>query len=232
MRKALAGFAMVALVGGAVWFVAPHPATAQGGGTVEVEVKYNGPAQVEALKVNKDTEQCGKEAKVEKVVVGGNKGLAYAVASVAGAKGEKTGKKAVIDQKGCSFQPHVVAMTPGEIDVLNSDGILHNIHTYSTANPSINKAQPKFKKTMTEKFEKPEFIKVTCDVHSWMLGWIAVMPHPYFGVTDNNGVAKINNVPAGKQTIEVWHETLGKATKDVEVKPGATTKVTVEMVKK
>ena len=80
MRKALAGFAMVALVGGAVWFVAPHAATAQGGGTVEVEVKYNGPAQVETLKVNKDTEQCGKEAKVDKVVVGGNKGLAFAVA--------------------------------------------------------------------------------------------------------------------------------------------------------
>ena len=232
MRKALAGIAIVALVGGAAWFAAPHPAVAQGGGTVEVEVKYNGPAQVETLKVNKDTEQCGKEAKIEKVVVGGNKGLANAVASIAGAKGQPTAKKAAIDQKGCKFVPHVVGMTPGEIDILNSDGILHNIHTYSTANPAINKAQPKFKKTMTEKFEKPEFIKVTCDVHSWMLGWIAVMPHPYFGVTNESGIAKIENAPAGKQTVEVWHETLGKVTREVEVKPGATTKVTVEMVKK
>jgi len=122
-------------------------------------------------------------------------------------------------------------MTPGEIDILNSDGILHNLHTYSTANPSINKAQPKFKKTMTEKLEKPEFVKITCDVHSWMLGWIAVMPHPYFGVTDANGVAKIENAPAGKQTIEVWHETLGKVTKDVEVKAGQTAKVAFEMKK-
>src|SRR5437762_2408336 len=139
MRKAVASFAAVALVGAGIWVVAPHQAGAQGGGTVEVEVKYNGPAQVETLKV---------------------------------------------------------------------------------------------KKTMTEKLEKPEFVKITCDVHSWMLGWIAVMPHPYFGVTDANGVAKIENAPAGKQTIEVWHETLGKVTKDVDVKPGATTKVTVEMVKK
>ena len=232
MRKALAGIAALALVGSAAWFVAPRSADAQGGGTVEVEVKYNGPAQVETLKVNKDTEQCGKEAKVEKVAVGGNKGLANAVASIAGAKGQPTAKKAAMDQKGCKFVPHVVGMTPGELDIINSDGILHNIHTYSTANPSINKAQPKFKKTMTEKFEKPEFIKVTCDVHSWMLGWVAVMPHPYFGVTNESGVAKIENAPAGKQTVEVWHETLGKVTKDVEVKPGATTKVTVEMVKK
>jgi plastocyanin len=232
MRKALAGFAAVAIVAASVWFVAPGRVDAQGGGTIEVEVKYNGPAQVETLKVNKDTEQCGKEAKIEKVVVGGNKGLANAVASVAGAKGQPTAKKVAIDQKGCKFVPHVVAMTPGELDILNSDGILHNIHTYSTANPSINKAQPKFKKTMTEKFEKPEFIKITCDVHSWMLGWVAVMPHPYFGVTNESGVAKIENAPAGKQTIEVWHETLGKATKEVEVKPGATTKVSIEMVKK
>ena len=233
MRKIMAVTAAAALVGGVALFAAgPRSATAQGGGTVEVEVKYNGAPQVETLKVNKDTEQCGKETKIEKVAVGGNKGLANAVASIAGAKGQPTAKKATIDQKGCAFHPHVVAMTPGEIEILNSDGILHNIHTYSTANPSINKAQPKFKKTMTEKFEKPEFVKVTCDVHSWMLGWVAVMPHPYFGVTDANGVAKIENAPAGKQTVEVWHETLGKVTKDVDVKPGQTTKVTVEMVKK
>jgi hypothetical protein len=232
MRKALIAFVAVAVVAAAAWTIAPRSAGAQGGGTVEVEVKYNGPAQVDTIKVNKDTEQCGKEAKIEKVVVGGNKGLANAVASIAGAKGQPTAKKAAIDQKGCKFVPHVVGMTPGEVDILNSDGILHNIHTYSTANPSINKAQPKFKKTMTEKFEKPEFVKVTCDVHSWMLGWIAVMPHPYFGVTNESGVAKIENAPAGKQTVEVWHETLGKVTKEVEVKPGATTKVTVEMAKK
>ncbi|MBM4439906.1 MAG: hypothetical protein FJ027_05775 [Candidatus Rokubacteria bacterium] len=232
MRKAIAGLAVVALVATAGWVAFPRAVDAQGGGTVEVEVKYNGPAQVETIKVNKDTEQCGKEAKLEKVVVGGNKGLANAVASIVGAKGQPTGKKAVMDQKGCKFIPHVVATTPGEVDILNSDGILHNVHTYSTANPAINKAQPKFKKVMTEKFEKPEFIKVTCDVHSWMLGWIAVMPHPYFGVTNESGVAKIENAPAGKQKVEVWHETLGKVTKDVDVKPGATTKVTIEMVKK
>src|SRR6266571_6124383 len=231
MRKALAGFAAVALVAGGAWFVAPRGAGAQGGGTVEVEVKYNGAPQVETLKVNKDTEQCGKETKVEKVVVGSNKGLANAVVSVAGAKGQPTAKKAVVDQKGCAFHPHVVAMTPGEIDFLNSDGILHNLHTYSTANPSINKAQPKFKKTMTEKLEKPEFVKITCDVHSWMLGWVAVMPHPYFGVTDANGTTKIENVPAGKQKIEVWHETLGKQTREVEVKAGQVAKVGIEMKK-
>jgi plastocyanin len=230
MRKWIAVAAGLALaVSGLALVAGTRTATAQGGGTIEAEVKYNGAAQVEKLKVNKDVEVCGNEATIEKVVVGGNKGLANAVVSVAGAKGASTAKKGVIDQKGCKFIPHVVAMTPGELEIKNSDGILHNIHTYSTANASINKAQPKFKKTMTEKFDKPEIIKVTCDVHSWMLGWVAVMPHPFFGVTDGNGVTKIDNVPPGKHTVEVWHETLGKQTKEVEVKAGQTAKVAFEM---
>jgi plastocyanin len=232
MRKVIGTLLAIALVTGAA-FVAnrPGPAGAQGGGTIEATVTYAGAPVVEKLKVNKDTEKCGNEAAVEKVVVGANKGLANAVVSVPGAKGTPKAVKATVDQHGCKFVPHVTAMTPGELELKNSDDILHNIHTYSTANPSINKAQPKFKKVMTEKFEKPEIIKLTCDVHSWMLGWIAVMPNPFFGVTDANGVTKIDNVPAGKYTVEVWHETLGKQTKDVEVKAGQSAKVAFEMKK-
>jgi hypothetical protein len=226
MRKTVTTGAVIALAtGAAMWFVTT--AGAQGGGTIEADVKYHGAAQVEKLKVNKDTEKCGTEAVIEKVVVGGNKGLANAVVSVPGAKGA-TKAKAVLDQHGCKFVPHVVVMQPGELEIKNSDDILHNLHTYSTANPSINKAQPKFKKTMTEKLEKPEFVKVTCDVHSWMLGWVAVVPG-LAGVTDKDGVTKIENVPAGKQKIEVWHETLGKQEKEVEVKAGQVTKVSFEM---
>jgi plastocyanin len=229
-RNVRVGLTALALMGGAAMFAGLPGATAQGGaGTIEAEVKFSGPAQIEKIKVNKDTEKCGTEAVIEKVAVGANRGLANAVVSAPGGKGASKAK-AVIDQKGCKFAPHVVVMQPGEIEIKNSDDILHNIHTYSTANPSINKAQPKFKKTMTEKFEKPEIVKVTCDVHSWMLGWVAVVPGPA-AVTDKDGVAKIENVPAGKQKIEVWHETLGKQEKEVEVKAGQTTKVSFEMKK-
>ena len=232
MRKVIGVLLAIALVTG-VALVAhrPGPAGAQGGGTIEATVTFAGAPVVEKLKVNKDTEKCGTEAVIEKVVVGPNKGLANAVVSVPGAKGAAKAMKATVDQHGCKFVPHVTAMTPGELDLKNSDDILHNIHTYSTANPSINKAQPKFKKLMTEKFEKPEFVKLTCDVHSWMLGWVAVMPNPFFGVTDAGGNAKIENVPPGKYTVEAWHETLGKQSKEVEVKAGQSTKVAIEMKK-
>src|SRR6059036_3440477 len=191
MRKVIGAFLAIALVAG-VAAVAhrPGPAGSQGGGTIEAAVTYAGAAVVEKLKVNKDTEKCGTEAVIEKVVVGSNKGLANAVVSVPSAKGAPRMAKVTVDQHGCKFVPHVTAMMPGELDLKNSDDILHNIHTYSTANPSINKAQPKFKKLMMEKFEKPEIIKLTCDVHSWMLGWVAVLPTPFFAVTDASGAAK------------------------------------------
>ena len=209
---------------------------AQGGGSIVGEVKFVGtPPAPKVVKVNKDNQACGDEKKSEDLVVGPDKGIEWAVVSVVGAKGPapKPANKLILDQKGCHFQPHVLLVPAGaEVDILNPDGVLHNIHTFATANPSINKAQPKFKKVMTEKFgDKPEVIKLQCDAHSWMQGWAVVMPHPYYAVTDTKGAFKLENVPAGKHKVEVWHETLGKVTKEVEVKPGAETKVTFEMKK-
>ena len=210
--------------------------TAQGGGSIVGEVKFSGtPPAPKVVKINKDNQACGDEKKLEDLVVGPDKGIQWAVVSLVGAKGPapKPAQKLVLDQKGCHFSPHVLLVPAGaEVDILNNDGVLHNIHTFSTANPSINKAQPKFKKVMTEKFEKPEIIKVQCDAHSWMQGWIVVQAHPHYAVTDEGGAFKLDNVPAGKHKVEVWHETLGKVTQEVEVKAGAPTKVTFELAKK
>ena len=210
--------------------------TAQGGGSIVGEVKFSGtPPAPKVVKVNKDNQACGDEKKSEDLVVGANKGIKNAVVSVVGGKGPapKPAQKPVLDQKGCQFSPHVLLLPAGaEVDIQNPDGVLHNIHTFATANPSINKAQPKFKKVMTEKFDKPEIIKVQCDAHSWMLGWIVVTAHPHYAVTDAAGAFKLDNVPAGKHKVEVWHETLGKMTQEVEVKAGAPAKVTFELAKK
>jgi plastocyanin len=197
-------------------------------GTIEARVTFAGAPVVETLKVNKDVEQCGTETTIETIRVGDDQGLAHAVVSVSGLDGPRTARTPQLDQRGCQFRPHVVAMQPGEIQILNSDGILHNVHTYSEANPPINKAQPRFKKVMTEEFTKPEVIKVTCDVHSWMRGWVVVLPHPYFGVTDARGSTRIEAVPAGRHTLEAWHETLGRRTQDVTVNAGETVRVVIE----
>jgi hypothetical protein len=93
------------------------------------------------------------------------------------------------------------------------------------ANPPSNKAQPRFRTVMTERFTKPEVIKVTCDIHSGMVGWIAVHDHPYLGVTDARGLARLAGVPAGTHTLEAWHEVLGRVSQDGTVTTGETTRV-------
>jgi hypothetical protein len=207
------------------------PAGAQGGGSISGEVKLAGAAPApRVVKVNKDNEVCGQEKKIAEVAVGAGGGVGSTLVTVSDAKGAKPAKPAVLDQKGCEFHPNVLVMAPGEVKILNSDGVLHNIHTFSTANPPINKAQPKFKKEMVEKLEKPELIKVQCDAHSWMLGWIYVTENPT-AVTDANGAFKLENVPPGKHKVEVVHPVLGKQTKEVEVKAGQDAKVAFELKK-
>ncbi|MFQ5524582.1 MAG: carboxypeptidase regulatory-like domain-containing protein, partial [Acidimicrobiia bacterium] len=178
------------------------------------EVKFAGtPPKPKVLKVNKDTKVCGKRKQSEALVVGANKGVRWAVVSLTDGKGPvaKPKKNPVLDQKGCQFDPHVLLVPAGaKVNVLNPDGVLHNIHSFPTVNRSINKAQPKFKKKLAVRFgKKPEIIKVQCDAHSWMSAWIVVIGHPHYAVTDEAGAFRLDNVPPGKHKVEVWHESLG-----------------------
>ena len=209
------------------------------GGTITGTIKFTGTPPVrKELQVTKDKEVCGKKSHLSwDLIVGPNKGIENVVVSLLDVKkGAKwTITKATLDQNGCVYVPHVgVVPAGGTLDVLNSDGILHNIHTYTKANPSTNRAQPKFKKVLTieEKyFAKSEIIKVTCDAHSWMLGWLVVSDHPYVAVTNDKGEFTLSNVPPGNYKLEVWQETLGKKVQDVIVKAKQETKLTIELAK-
>lgn len=190
--------------------------------------------QPKKIEITKDKEKCGADRSAEDLVVSPDRGIKNAVVNVLGVKGSaaKLGNPA-LDQKGCGFNPRVTVVPAGApLDILNNDGILHNIHTYSKKNNAINKAQPAFKKKMTETFAQPEIIKVTCDAHPWMVGWIVVTDHPYVAATDAGGSFKLADVPAGTHQVEIWHETLGKITKEVTVKAGEEAKVTFELSKK
>lgn len=230
----VAGLALVSL-SAAAW--AYEGGAVANGGTISGVVKFKGTPPARApLDVNKDKEVCAVQPKLSKeLVVGADGGIQYAVVSITGiAKGKAFDTaKPVVDQKGCEYLPHVQLVPAGkEVDVLNNDGILHNIHTYGKKNAPLNRAQPKFKKTLTEKFDQPEVVKLTCDVHGWMTGWLVVMDHPYYAATDEKGMFKLTDVPAGDYELKVWQEKLGETTQKVTVQPGAETKVTFELAGK
>ena len=192
-------------------------------GDIVGKVKYAGTAPAPAkIQVTKDQAVCGKAEHIdETLLVGPDKGVKNVVVNISD---PRDGKKYVpaakpsLDQNGCKFVPHVDIVPAGqEVTIVNSDGILHNIHTFPKNNTPFNKAQPKFKKEMPATFEKPDIIQIKCDVHSWMAGWIVVAGHAYYALTDASGNFKIDGVPAGTYTLEYWHEKLGKQSKSVTV---------------
>lgn len=238
-RFAIAACSALALGAGAFWITGntqQNAVAASSSGTITGRVVLNGDAPApKKIKVTKDPEKCGAEVTGEELVVGSDKGIENAVVSVAGLKGAppKPATPATIDQKGCVFRPHVAIVAVGApLDILNNDGILHNFHTHGSKNAPMNRAQPAFRKKMTETFKEAETVKVSCDAHPWMSAWLVVTDHPYIDATDNVGNFKIADVPPGNHTIEVWHETLGKITKTVAVKAGEEAKINIEMSKK
>src|SRR5260370_19802152 len=218
----LAGCASVALSVS----IGANPASAAGG-TVSGTVKYDGaPPAPKKVEVTKDKEVCALHPHFEEdLIVGSGGGIANAVVIIKGAKGDMKPSDVKFDQKGCDYVPHVLAFPAGStVDIENSDGILHNIHTYSTKNPSFNMAQPKFKKEIKTKVAKAEAIKVTCDAHGWMHGWWVATDTPYFAVTDEKGNYSIAGVPPGNYEVEVWQEKLGTQSVKSQVKDVTTVK--------
>jgi plastocyanin len=124
-----------------------------------------------------------------------------------------------LDQKGCVYVPHVMGIMVGQAyRILNSDGILHNIHTLPKLNPSFNRGQPATVKEMSTSFPKPEnMFQVKCDVHPWMSAFIGVFTHPFFSVTATDGKFTISGLDAGSYEITAWHERLGTQTASVTV---------------
>jgi plastocyanin len=206
------------------------------GGSISGTVKFKGTAPApKPLDVSKDKEVCGKTPKVDQSLVVSNGNMEYAVVTITDIqKGKKIElKKVTLDQNGCQYHPHVLAFPAGStVQILNPDGILHNVHSYSKVNSPFNMAQPKFKKTLDVKIDKPEAIEVKCDVHGWMHGWLISTENPYVAVTDGSGNFKLTDVPAGTYTVEVWQEKLGKQTQKVTVKAKEDAKANFELAGK
>lgn len=206
------------------------------GGTITGEVKYAGdPPPPEKITVTKDAKVCGSEPKVSKaLVVGPEKGIQNVAVSLTdiqkGKALQKPAQNPTLDQKNCEYHPHAQIFPAGStLDILNSDDVLHNVKTASTVNPPVNLAQPKFRKKISQVFAKPEIIKVQCDVHGWMRAVLVSAEHPYYALTDAQGSFKIPDVPPGKYTLKVWHETLGEQTKEVTVNEKEEAKVAFEL---
>ncbi len=202
---------------------------AQGSSSITGTVTFTGQAPtLPALTMDADPAcvqiHSGKPAPNEMLVLGSDNSMGNIMVWVsnglpAGTTWPAPETPVVLDQKGCTYVPHVMGIMVGQsYRILNSDGILHNIHTLPKINRSFNRAMPATLKETTTTFDEPENVfQIKCDVHPWMSAYIGVFTHPFYSVTGTDGKFAISGLEAGTYEITAWHERLGTQTASITV---------------
>ncbi|MBI3183433.1 MAG: TonB-dependent receptor [Myxococcales bacterium] len=198
-------------------------------GSIEGEVLLDGPPpKMQPIKLGADPE-CKKGEVMDEIILARDGKLANtAVRLLAVGAGDPPVGELLIDQVECIYRPRVaVAMKGQRIRVKNSDGTLHNVHSYAGGKGWFNVAQPPGAGDYLKTADKDGVIRLECDVHPWMIGYIVMNDGPHFAVTGADGRFAIDGVPAGTHVIETWHERFGTKRAHVAVPAGAPGRVAV-----
>lgn len=207
------------------------------GSTVKGIVKFQGTAPKSTHIDMSADPKCAQihptGATTEDIMADSNGGLQNVVVYVSAGLGDRKfdppKEPATIEQKGCMYRPHVVAMQANqELKVVNSDPTTHNIHPSPNNNREFNQTQPPGL-PLSATFAREEIaIPVKCNIHPWMRSYIAVFKHPFFAVTAKDGSFEIGNLPPGDYTITAWQEKLGTSFQKITI--GESETKTIEFV--
>jgi plastocyanin len=218
----------------AVGAIAASPGPDGSSATISGTVKYQGaalpPAKIQMVGDPNCTKGGTSTARSEEVVTDSGGDLANVVVYVSDGLGDRTfdppTQPAVLEQKGCLYEPHVVAMRAGQtLKVTNADSTTHNIHPTPVNNREWNKSQAPGV-SIEETFARQEVsVPVKCNVHPWMKSYVAVLKNPYFAVSEKNGSFEIKDLPPGTYTLQAWHEKLGTRTQQITVGANETKKL-------
>lgn len=207
--------------------VIPVPESGSMKGAVIFKGKLPSPKK---MLIAKDYEACGKgerfmgSVKVDEKTTGVGNVVVYLEDIKAGKKWEDLPGGYLLEQKGCFFLPVVSIIPKGkDATLINKDSVFHNSHAYELVGKVrrdlFNVAQPaKGNKIQTPlKPRKSNLVKVECDVHNFMEGWLFIAENPYAVLTDGNGDFSIQNIPPGTYTLKAWHPVLGIQSAQVNI---------------
>ncbi len=219
---------------GALTLVAAIAQPVLAGGGVKATTKYDGErpkrtvvkmdadqycAKANDKKVGSQEAIVNKDGTVRNVIV-------YVKDGLGDAEFEAPTDKALLNQEGCMYKPHVQSLqTKQPMMVKNSDSTLHNIHSFAEKQRAFNFAQPQKGDEKEVTFTREEIVKVKCDVHPWMSAYVGVFPHPFHSVTGKEGGCELSDLPAGEYTVVAWHETFGEVEQKVTVAEGEAAEV-------
>ena len=117
-------------------------------------------------------------------------------------------RQTVIDQRDKQFVPYVTALQVGTSVIFpNKDNIRHHVYSFS---PAKKFELPLYAGVPAEAvtFDKVGFITLGCNIHDWMIAYVAALPTPNFQITGKEGRATLKDLPAGQYFVEVWQPSL------------------------
>jgi hypothetical protein len=223
-----------------VAFTATIAGEQNGQGNISGTVRLVGPPpSIPTVLPQMDFDMCGSVARpTQSLLLGTNQTvrnvIVYLVGYAQNSTSNGTNDAIIVDQRDCEFVPRIqVARSGVPLILKNSDPILHvvRIDSMSSTNGqrTLLKAATPYagyeKIYQLANFREPTLLQVTSgNGHEWMAAYIAVLPHPWAALTDENGRFTLRNVPVGTHKIYVWHEALGTMTRDIRVNgEGSTT---------
>jgi plastocyanin len=228
--------AIVAILSAATPAESYEAGAVAGGGSVDGTVFYRGAVPTKKIIPTKDVEVCGEPYEEPLIRVGADQAVASAVVYLVDvAKGKPwpaAGKTPELNNIKCRFEPEVQVIPAGSIDIVNSDPVLHNTHGYYDKRTAFNLALPNKDQRIPAELKRAGTVRVDCDAHGWMEGWIYVVDNPYFAITGADGKFSITDVPPGTYKLVAVQPFTGPVEVPVTVAEKQATNLTIELKKK
>jgi plastocyanin len=126
------------------------------------------------------------------------------VAGVPAKKPNVAKRTASMDQQHNEFVPSVLVISAGTlVQFPNSDVVSHHVYSFSQAK-TFELALYKGNTHPPLAFDEPGVVVLGCNIHDSMLGYIVVVPTEHYALSDERGTVRLEGVPAGDYTVEVW----------------------------
>ena len=117
----------------------------------------------------------------------------------------KAGTRAIMSQQDRQFDPKILPVQIGtKVEFPNRDPFRHQVYSFSAAKQFELKLYGG-NEVNSITFDKEGVVALGCNIHDNMLAYIYVVGTPYFALAAKDGVASIEQIPAGAYTVKVWH---------------------------